>query len=245
MDRAITLSLKNVSKRFGGTQAVRDVSATFERGSIYGLIGPNGSGKTTLINLISGFYVADKGQITLDGFDLSSIKPYQLASHGLVRTFQMPKAFHSLSVWDNVLLPVASENRKESLHEVSETAYEALRITGLHGMAHKPASSLSGGQTMLLQLARSLMCAPIKLLLLDEPFGGVAPSLKDRIMTTVTQINERYDATVIMVSHEMPTVRQLCSKVAVMSNGQWIAQGSLDEVSAMPEVVTAYLGKPV
>lgn len=223
---------------------MRDVSADFRRGVIYGLIGPNGSGKTTLINLVSGFYAPDAGEILLEGQDLTRRKAHELAKLGLVRTFQMPKSFSSLTVLDNVLVPIAADGRRERLDSMREAAFDALATTGLTAMAQQPAASLSGGQTMLLQLARALMCAPVKLLLLDEPFGGVAPALKERIMHTIRQINERFQATVVLVSHEMSTIRQLCSEVIVMSNGAWIAQGTLDEVSASPEVVAAYLGKP-
>ncbi|WP_143271524.1 ABC transporter ATP-binding protein [Bradyrhizobium mercantei] len=239
------LQIRCLSKRFGGTHAVREISADLQRGQIYGLIGPNGSGKTTLINLISGFYAPDTGEIILDGEELTRRKPYELAGLGLVRTFQMPKTFASLTVLENVLLPVAGDGRSESLDAMRDAAFDALATTGLTGMAQHPAGSLSGGQAMLLQLARALMCAPVKLLLLDEPFGGVAPALKERITHTIRQINERFQATVVLVSHEMSTIRALCSNVIVMGNGQVIAQGTLDEVSASPEVVAAYLGKPV
>ncbi|MDB5875481.1 MAG: Branched-chain amino acid transport ATP-binding protein LivG [Ramlibacter sp.] len=245
MQNLPVLELCGISKGFGGTRAVHDVSGAFEKGVIYGLIGPNGSGKTTLINLISGFYALDSGKIVLSGEIISKRRPHELASLGVVRTFQMPKAFASLSVLDNVLLPIAGDERSESLSQMQEAAHEALQITGLAAMTHQLACALSGGQTMLLQLARALLCAPIRLLLLDEPFGGVAPALKDRIIQVIRQINERYGATVILVSHEMSTVRQLCSKVVVMSGGRWIAEGTLDEVSASPEVVSAYLGKPI
>lgn len=238
------LVFTDVRKRFGGTVAVAGVSGHLEPGAIYGLIGPNGSGKTTLINLISRFYDLDAGSIRLGDDELAKVRPYELPRLGVVRTFQQPKAFPSLTVLENVLLPVASDGRKESFDSMMDAAREAIALTGLEHMAHAPASSLSGGQTMLLQLARSMMFAPIRLLLLDEPFGGVAPALKARIMDTVRHINQRFKATVLLVSHEMPTVRDLCSSVIVMSGGSWIAQGSLDEISSTPEVVAAYLGKP-
>ena len=235
----------DIRKKFGGTQAVDSVSGQLSSGTIYGLIGPNGSGKTTLINLISGFYAVDDGSIRLGGDELTQLKPHQLPRIGLVRTFQQPKSFGSLTVLENVLLPAAADGRKETFKSMLDQAHEALELTGLQHMTHHHASSLSGGQTMLLQLARSMMFAPIRLLLLDEPFGGVAPALKLRIMETIRHINARFHATVLLVSHEMPTIKDLCSSVIVMSSGSWIAQGTLEEISSLPEVVAAYLGKPV
>ncbi|MCC6179534.1 MAG: ABC transporter ATP-binding protein [Chloroflexi bacterium] len=239
------LELHNVSRRFGGTRAVDGVTATFDAGLVYGLIGPNGSGKTTLINLISGQYDLDGGEIVLGGQHLERRRAHELAALGVVRTFQMPKAFGSLTVAENLLVPVIADHRREPLATVRGQAADVLRHVGLDHLASAPASSLSGGQTMLLQLARALMHAPVRLLLLDEPFAGVAPAIKERMMATIREINAQHGATVLLVSHEMTTVRALCRQVAVMNVGRIIAEGSLDEVAARPEVVEAYLGRLV
>ena len=238
------LVLDGVTKRFGGTVAVDNVSAAFEAGAIYGLIGPNGSGKTTLINLVSGLYALDGGSIVLEGRRLDKRLAHEMASLGVVRTFQMPKAFGTLSLIDNLLVPVAADHRRESLATLRERAVATLEHTGLRHLAQAPAASLSGGQTMLLQLARALMHEPVRLLLLDEPFAGVAPSIKERMFASVRELNAR-GATVLLVSHEMTTVRQLCSRVLVMNLGRAIAEGTLAEVASRPEVMDAYLGKPV
>ncbi len=239
------LRLEHVSKRFGGTRAVDDVNADVAAGVVYGLIGPNGSGKTTLVNLVSAFYAVDAGSILLDGRRIDRRTPHEMASHGIVRTFQMPRAFLSMSVLENLLVPVAADHRRESLRDLRGRARVALRETGLDGMAEAPAASLSGGQTMLLQLARALMHEPVRLLLLDEPFAGVAPAIKERMVNTIRTINRDRGATVLLVSHEMATVAQLCERVGVMNAGRWIAEGTLAEVAGRSEVIEAYLGKPL
>ena len=239
------LQLQDVTKRFGGTVAVDSVSIGFEQGRIYGLIGPNGSGKTTLMNLISGLYEVDHGAIVLDGHHLEKRLAHEMAALGIVRTFQMPKAFATMTLVENLLIPVAGDHRRESFGALRARAYDVLDHTGLSHLADSPASSLSGGQTMLLQLARALMHEPVRLLLLDEPFAGVAPAIKERMMATIRELNSGRGATVLLVSHEMATVRQLCQQVAVMNLGKVIAQGTLAEVASQADVIEAYLGKPI
>ncbi len=239
------LRLNGVTKRFGGTVAVDSVTASLEAGVIFGLLGPNGSGKTTLINLISGFYAVDAGSIVLAGNHLEKLQPHRMASLGVVRTFQMPKSFTSMTVVENLLVPVAGDHRSESLSALKKQALEALARVGMTHMAESPASSLSGGQTMLLQLARAFMHEPVRLLLLDVPFAGVAPAIKERMMDAIRRLNQDRGATVLLVSHELATVRQLCSRVGVMNAGRWIAEGTLAEVANRHEVIEAYLGKPI
>lgn len=239
------LRFEGVGKRFGGTLAVVDVSTTVRTGETYGLIGPNGSGKTTLMNLVSGFYAVDEGSIVLDGHHLERRRAHQIAALGVVRTFQLPRAFGSLSVFDNLLVPVSADHRRESLAAVRERASEALAWTGLEEHATSRASTLSGGQMMLLQLARAMMHEPLRLLLLDEPFAGVAPAIKERMIETIQRLHRERGATTVLVSHEMTTIRQLCTRVGVMNAGRLIAEGSMAEVAEQPEVIAAYLGRPV
>jgi len=239
------LRFEGVRKRFGGTLAVDGVTTAIGSSEIYGLIGPNGSGKTTLMNLVSGFYPLDEGSILLDGERLEKRRAHEVAGLGVVRTFQLPRAFGSLTVFDNLLVPVAADHRRESFGKVHDRAREALEWTGLEHLASAPASSLSGGQTMLLQLARAMMHDPVRLLLLDEPFAGVAPAIKERMIQTIHKLNAEQDATVLLVSHELGTVRQLCTGVCVMYAGRLTAGGRLSEVAEQREVIDAYLGKPL
>jgi ABC-type branched-subunit amino acid transport system ATPase component len=218
------LALEGVTKRFGG---------------------PNGSGKTTLINLIGGFYALDGGAIILDGHHLEQRPAHAMAALGVVRTFQLAKAFSSMTLLENLLVPVAGDHRRESLDACRARALDALEHVDLHHMADRQAAALSGGQTMLLQLARALVHEPIRLLLLDEPFAGVAPALKQRMVATIGHLNRERGATVLLVSHEMSTVRDLCERVVVMNLGRLIAQGGLADVVNDRDVIDAYLGKPI
>lgn len=238
------LRLDRVVKRFEGNTAVGGFSGSFEEGVVTGLIGPNGSGKTTLINLISRFYDVDEGDIELDGRSLRRVAAHQVAALGVVRTFQMPKSLASMTVTENLLLVGTADHRREALDTLRPQAAEALELTGLSGLAESPAGELSGGQTMLLQLARTLMHRPIRVLLLDEPFAGVAPAIKEQMITAILRIRDAHRCVVLLVSHEMGTVRRLCERVVVMSAGRLIADGTLDEVVLDRHVVDAYLGKP-
>ena len=239
------LRFDGVTRRFGGALAVDDVRASIAPGEIYGLIGPNGSGKTTLVNLVSGLLAIDRGRILLDGRPVGHRRPHEMASLGVVRTFQMPRSFGSLSVLDNLLVPLAADHRPESLGGARQRANEALAWTGLDRLADAPAATLSGGQTMLLQFARALMHEPVRLLLLDEPFAGVAPAIKERMIQTILRLNRERGAATILVSHELAMVRQLCTRVGVMNAGRLIAEGPLAEVAERREVIDAYLGKPI
>jgi ABC-type branched-subunit amino acid transport system ATPase component len=239
------LELREVTKRFGGVVAVNGVTATIAQGEIRALIGPNGSGKTTLLNLISGLYPPDGGAISLEGQRIDLLPPHEIAARGVARTFQIPKVFRSMTVRENLLVAGAADHRRGALPEIRERVEWILSLTRLEPLADAPASALSGGQTVLLQLGRGLMHDPLRLFLLDEPFAGVHPALKEQIVEVIRRINAELGVTVLLVSHEMPTVRMLCQRVSVMCDGRWIAEGSLEEVARDPAVIEAYLGRAV
>jgi len=239
------LTLQQVTKRFGGLVAVDGFSAEFDPGELCAIIGPNGSGKTTLLNLISGLYPLDSGEIYLDGERIDTLGPTQVAARGVVRTFQIPKVFKNMTVRENLLTVAAADHRKESLAEAAADVGRTLGLVGLEHLAADPARVLSGGQTMLLQLAQAFLHRPIKLLLLDEPFAGVSPAIKDIIFGLINRLSRDYGATVLLVSHEMSTVRALAGRVLVMASGRLIANGPLDAVAANPAVIDAYLGQPL
>ncbi|MDR7433821.1 MAG: ABC transporter ATP-binding protein [Armatimonadota bacterium] len=245
MAQEVLLELRGVTKRFGGVVAVDNVTASIAKGEMRALIGPNGSGKTTLLNLISGLYPPDSGAIVLEGRRIDPLPPHEIAALGVARTFQIPKVFRSMTVKENLLTAGAADHRKESLTEVLARAEWVLRLTMLEALADAPASTLSGGQTVLLQLGRGLMQDPLRLFLLDEPFAGVHPALKEQIIGVIQKIYAELGVTILLVSHEMPTVRMLCHRVSVMSEGKWIAEGTLEEVAREPGVIEAYLGRAV
>ncbi len=245
-DEGALLETAGLTKRFGGLVAVDSLALLIPRGEIRGLIGPNGSGKTTTVNLISGLYRADAGEISLRGERIDRLRPHQIAGLGVARTFQIPKLFSNMTVLENVLLPALAERDRgpgRPHGEVIERARRLLEFVALDRLRHAMAKELSGGQSMLLQIARGLMLHPIRLFLMDEPFAGVHPTIKHTIMETIVRMNREESVTFLIVSHEMATLRRLCPRVSVMHDGRLIAEGSLDEVANDALVLEAYLGR--
>ena len=240
------LETRTLTKRFGGLVAVDDLPLAIRSGEIRGLIGPNGSGKTTTVNLLSGLYHADAGEIRLASERIDRLRPHEITARGVARTFQTPKVFGSMTVMENVLLPALAELGREGhrpMREIRDRARRLLELVTLDGHRHAPAKELSGGQGMLLQIARGLMVHPIRLFLMDEPFAGVHPTIKDTIMETILRMNRTEGVTFLIVSHEMATLRRLCRRVSVMHEGKLIAEGSFEEVANHALVLEAYLGR--
>ena len=240
------LETRGLTKRFGGVVAVDELALGVIAGEIRGLIGPNGSGKTTTVNLLSGLYRADAGEIRLRGERIDRLRPHEITARGVARTFQTPKLFGSMTVLENVLLPALAEPNREGQRrpaEIRARARRLLEFVTLDGHRHASARELSGGQSMLLQIARGLMVHPIHLFLMDEPFAGVHPTIKDTIMETILRMNREESVTFLIVSHEMATLRRLCRRVSVMHEGRLIAEGSFEEVANHAVVLEAYLGR--
>jgi len=240
------LETRGLTKRFGGVVAVDGLPLTVHRGEIRGLIGPNGSGKTTTINLLSGLYRADAGEVFLRRHRIDRLRPHEITAQGVARTFQIPKLFWNMTVLENVLVPAFAEldrGTERTMAEMVARARRLLEFVTLDGLRHSLAKELSGGQGMLLQIARGLMVHPIHLFLMDEPFAGVHPTIKDTIMETILRMNGEEGVTFLIVSHEMATLRRLCRQVTVMHEGKLIAEGTLDEVANHALVLEAYLGR--
>jgi branched-chain amino acid transport system ATP-binding protein len=226
--------------------AVDGLSLTVGEGEIRGLIGPNGSGKTTTVNLLSGLYRADAGEISLRGERTERLRPHEIAARGVGRTFQVPKLFSSMTVLENVLVPALAaldRGADRPRSEIYEGARRLLDLVTLEPMRDAPARELSGGQAMLAQLARAFMVHPLHLLLLDEPFAGLHPTIRAIVIDAVVRMNREEGVTVLVVSHEMAELRRLCSRVSVMHEGTLIAEGTLDEVANDARVLEAYLGR--
>jgi ABC-type branched-subunit amino acid transport system ATPase component len=240
------IETRGLTKRFGGLVAVDDLPLAIRTGEIRGLIGPNGSGKTTTVNLMSGLYHADSGEIRLGGERIDRLRPHEVTARGVARTFQTPKLFGSMTVLVNVEIPALTE-RDRGAHrppsEIRARARRLLELVTLDGHRRAAARELSGGQSMLLQIARGLMVHPIRLFLMDEPFAGVHPTIKDTIMETILQMNRTEGVTFLIVSHEMSILRRLCPRVSVMHEGKLIAEGSFEEVANHAVVLEAYLGR--
>lgn len=240
------LETRGLTKRFGGVVAVDGLPLTMQSGEIRGLIGPNGSGKTTTINLLSGLYRPDAGEVYLHGERIDRLRPHQISARGVARTFQISKLFWNMTVLENVLVPAFAELDRGAgrpMPEIIERARRLLQFVGLDTLRHALAKELSGGQGMLLQIARGLMVHPIHLFLMDEPFAGVHPTIKDTIMETISRMNAEEGVTFLIVSHEMATLRRLCQRVTVMHEGRLIAEGPLEEVANHSLVLEAYLGR--
>lgn len=241
----VVLETRGLSKRFGGIVAVNGLSMTVPRGEIRGLIGPNGSGKTTTINLLSGLYAPDAGEIHLCGRRTDRLRPHQITACGVARTFQISKLFGHMTVLENVLLPALAALDRGSgspLAKIRERGRRLLEFVTLDRMRHAPARELSGGQSMLVQIARAFMIEPLHLFLMDEPFAGIHPSIRDIIMEAILKMNREEAVTFLIVSHEMAELRRLCQRVTVMDEGRLIAEGTLEEVAHDPVVLEAYLG---
>ena len=237
------LEAEGLTKRYGGLVANNAVSMTMEPGEVRGLIGPNGAGKTTFVNLLTGLETPDAGRVRLDGADLTGLPLNRIAAQGLVRTFQVARVFANLSVRENLLVPFLAAGSPGGVREGLARAAELLAVATLQPLADEPAGVLSGGQRMLLQACAGFMIPAVRLYVLDEPFAGINPVLKDTLIGLIQRENTDKGRAFLVVSHEMEIVRRLCLRVTVMIQGRVAAEGTLDEVARLPEVITAYLGR--
>jgi branched-chain amino acid transport system ATP-binding protein len=235
------LSLERVTKQFGGVVAVNDVSFQVARTSVTGLIGPNGSGKTTLINVINGVHPADRGTVRLAGTALNGKEPSALAAGGVSRTFQAPRVFNTLTVQQNLFIPLLHQARVERA-AAAERAAELLRFVGLDRFAEQIASELSGGQKRLLEFARALVTRP-SLILMDEPFAGVHPAVKALLIRCIRETIARDGSAFLIVSHEVPDLVAMADVMVCLVEGKVAAHGAPDAVVRDERVIEGYLGR--
>ena len=252
--RDLVLATEGVSKRFGGIVALDNVAIRVPRESVVLLIGPNGSGKTTLVNVITGFIKPDKGRVYYKGLDITGLEPHKIARLGLVRTFQIPRAFLRLTVLENVLLaakdhpgespwlaPFFRSRWLEAERRLVERAMEILEWVNLDHSWDKRASELSGGQLKLLEIARALMSGA-ETIIMDEPAAGVNPKLAHEIFTRIRWLAKTKGVTFLIIEHRIDIAAEYSDYAYAMHLGRIISEGKPSEVLSDPRVFESYLG---
>ena len=255
------LSVKHLTKNFGGLCAVSNVSMEINEHELIGLIGPNGAGKTTLFNLLTGVYEPSEGSIELnvDGkmTEIGGMKPYRVTQMGLSRTFQNIRLFKNMTALENVkvamhkdiqygtlaaILRLPSYYREEE--RVQKQAEELLRVVGLYEKRDERASNLPYGEQRRLEIARALAADP-KILLLDEPAAGLNPQETAYLTALIHQIKDQFNVTIVLIEHDMSLVMNICERIYVLDYGKCIANGAPEEIQNNEFVIRAYLGEEI
>jgi len=237
------LTLREISKRFGGNQALQDISLDVPLGQIFGLIGPNGAGKTTVLNIATGLYRPDSGDVLVAGQDVTALKPYERSRKGLSRTFQGGRPFSQLTVRENVQIAIEQRSKIEradaAYRSSVASADELLSDVGLLRDGESPAQSLPYGKQKQLEIARAIAYAT-SVLLLDEPTSGL--SAEEIRLVAAVIARYRHELGILLIEHNMDVVMSLCDQIMVIDAGCWVATGTPAEIQTHPEVLAAYLG---
>jgi branched-chain amino acid transport system ATP-binding protein len=248
------LNIEDVHRSFGGVKAIEGVTAELRPEEILAVIGPNGAGKTTLVNIISGWYPADRGRVLLEGRDITHLAPYQIAALGMGRTFQATAVYRGLSVLANIMSGAHMRMRSNvfssaiywGLAQKEETAIrkqaeEIIDFLEIENIRKTHAGALPLGLRRRVELGRALAMQP-KLLLLDEPMAGLNVDEKEDMARFILDVNEEKDIPVMLIDHDMGVVMDICDRVIVLDQGRKIAEGKPGEIQRNPVVIKAYLG---
>jgi len=248
------ITVENIEKYFGGFCAVDGASLEIKKGSITGLIGPNGAGKTTLFNVIAGVLEPSGGKVTMEGEDITGLPPHELFGKGLLRTFQIPHEFASMTARENLLMVPGAQSgetlwktwlaRKQIAIEeekIIQKADEVLEFLTIDHLADELAGNLSGGQKKLLELGRTMM-VEAKVVFLDEVGAGVNRTLLKTIADAIIRLNKERGYTFCVIEHDMDFISKLCDPVICMAEGKVLAQGTIEQIKNNESVIEAYLG---
>lgn len=234
----ILLNIDNITKSFGGLTALEDINIKINKGQIVGLVGPNGAGKTTLINIITGYELATKGKIYYKGLDISNLPVYKRSLMGITRTFQVPQHFKSLTVYENILIPLLLRNNDSAARRF---AYNIAEKMFLADDLNKDADSLSIGKLKLLEIAKAYATNP-EFILVDEPVGGLSADKMDAVIEIIRGLRNE-GMTILLVEHVMKAVMSLVDELVVLNFGKILSQGLPQEIMAQQTVIEAYLGE--
>lgn len=244
------LEIKGLKRHFGGVKAVDDCNFTARENAITALIGPNGAGKSTVFNLVSGILKVDSGRILLGGKDITNAKPEKISNLGISRLFQKARLFNNLTVKENMLISLDTEDTKfwknlmgknTVTQEKEKRIKETLKLVQMEEFENKPAGDLSYGQKRLVELARAIL-NPHKFLMLDEPVAGVNPKLRKEISGILLQLKKQGE-TILLIEHDMNFTLNIADRVIVMDDGKVIAEGRPHQIKNNPKVLEAYLGE--
>lgn len=241
-ERQAVLCLNNISKNFGGVVAASDIHVELFRGEVFGLIGPNGAGKTTLLNLITGIYMADKGEIYLEDERITRFPTHKRAKLGIARTFQHPRLLERCDIRTNIFMGVdLAARRRGKSKDVEQELAGLLKCAGLDGVQlSDPVDQLAYGQLKMLEIVRAILCEPV-VLLLDEPAAGLNHKEMDYIVALIEKAVEK-DIAVLLIEHAMDLVMSVCDRITVLNFGCQIATGEPREIQMNEAVIAAYLG---